>query len=179
MSEPLDLATDVLVIGGGPAGTWAALNARKSGADVILVDKGYCGTSGATAPSGTGVWYVAPDPEQRTKAKASREALGGYLADHAWMDRVLDRTYENMHLLGDEGRSHPRSLTGAGVVGRPRRGRARRCRVPTSTMCGRTRAEPSSLRGRVRPSVEEVDPSPESPGSDPHCAVYEERCAAE
>ncbi|MFD6894029.1 FAD-dependent oxidoreductase [Rhodococcus sp. NPDC060086] len=104
MNEPLDLATDVLVIGGGPAGTWAALNARKSGADVILVDKGYCGTSGATAPSGTGVWYVAPDPEQRTKAKASREALGGYLADHAWMDRVLDRTYENMHLLGDEGR---------------------------------------------------------------------------
>jgi succinate dehydrogenase/fumarate reductase flavoprotein subunit len=62
MSAPLELSTDVLVIGGGPAAAWAALHARGSGAGVILVDKGYCGTSGATAPSGTGVWYVAPTP---------------------------------------------------------------------------------------------------------------------
>ena len=41
---------------------------------------------------------------KRSAAKASREALGGYLADHAWMDRVLDRTYANMHRLGTEGR---------------------------------------------------------------------------
>lgn len=104
MSEPLDLTADVVVIGGGPAGTWAALRARQAGADVVLVDKGYCGTSGATAPSGTGVWYVAPHPAARAEAKASREALGGYLADHAWMDRVLDQTYANMNLLGTEGR---------------------------------------------------------------------------
>ncbi|MFZ2174830.1 MAG: FAD-binding protein, partial [Rhodococcus sp. (in: high G+C Gram-positive bacteria)] len=104
MTEFLDLSTDVLVIGGGPAGTWAALRARQSGADVVLVDKGYCGTSGATAPSGTGVWYVGPDPSVRAKAKASRESLGGHLADHAWMDRVLDQTYANMNLLAEEGR---------------------------------------------------------------------------
>ncbi|MFT4393933.1 FAD-binding protein [Gordonia lacunae] len=104
MSDVLTLSTDVLVIGGGPAATWAAINARDSGAEVILVDKGYCGSSGTTAPSGTGVWYVAPDPEKRSAAKASREALGGYLADHAWMDRVLDKTYANMQRLGTEGR---------------------------------------------------------------------------
>ncbi|WP_068154641.1 FAD-dependent oxidoreductase [Rhodococcus phenolicus] len=104
MTEPLELSTDVLVIGGGPAGTWAALRARRAGAEVVLVDKGYCGTSGATAPSGTGVWYVAPEEAAREQAKASREALGGHLADHRWMDRVLDRTYENMNLLADEGR---------------------------------------------------------------------------
>ncbi|WP_302621110.1 FAD-dependent oxidoreductase [Paenibacillus sp. JMULE4] len=38
--EELKLDTDVLVIGGGPAGTWAALTAAERGADVVLVDKG-------------------------------------------------------------------------------------------------------------------------------------------
>ena len=47
MSEPLELFTDVLVLGGGPAATWAALKAAQAGADVVLADKGYCGTSGA------------------------------------------------------------------------------------------------------------------------------------
>jgi succinate dehydrogenase/fumarate reductase flavoprotein subunit len=30
------LSTDVLVIGGGPAGTWAAIKAAQAGADVVL-----------------------------------------------------------------------------------------------------------------------------------------------
>lgn len=104
MNSVLDLSADVLVIGGGPASAWAALAARDGGAEVFLVDKGYCGTSGCTAPAGTGVWYVAPDPTARRKAKASRETLGGNLADHLWMDRVLDQTFVNMHRLGTEGR---------------------------------------------------------------------------
>ncbi|RTM04445.1 MAG: FAD-dependent oxidoreductase, partial [Bradyrhizobiaceae bacterium] len=70
---------DVLVLGGGPAGTWAAISAAERGARVVLADKGFCGTSGATAPSGTGVWYVDPAPAQREAAMASREAAGGYL----------------------------------------------------------------------------------------------------
>jgi succinate dehydrogenase/fumarate reductase flavoprotein subunit len=109
----LHYETDVLVIGGGPAGCWAALTAAARGARVILVDKGYCGSSGATAPSGTGVWYVAPDPAQRSAAKLSRDALGGQLADHAWMDRVLDRTYDNINLLADWGYPFPRDDDGA------------------------------------------------------------------
>lgn len=55
-------------------------------------------------PSGTGVWYVEPDTTARERAKAGREALGGYLADHHWMDRVLEQTYSNMDLLAVEGR---------------------------------------------------------------------------
>lgn len=98
-----DLDADVLVIGGGPAGTWAAISAASQGARVILADKGFCGTSGATAPSGTGVWYVPPDPARRAKAMNSRWDLGGRLADPAWMRRVLDRTYENVNLLADWG----------------------------------------------------------------------------
>jgi succinate dehydrogenase/fumarate reductase flavoprotein subunit len=103
----LQLEADVLVLGGGPAGTWAALSALQSRANVVLADKGYCGTSGATAAAGVGVWYVPPDPEEREKARASREQLGGYLADRRWMDRVLDETYASVNSLGDWGYPFP------------------------------------------------------------------------
>jgi succinate dehydrogenase/fumarate reductase flavoprotein subunit len=117
----VSLKADVLVIGGGPAGAWAAITATQNGASVILVDKGYCGTSGATAPSGTGVWYIQPDKEKREEAMKSREVLGGYLSERKWMKRVLDRTYENMNQLenwgypfpvDENGVSHKRSLQG-------------------------------------------------------------------
>jgi succinate dehydrogenase/fumarate reductase flavoprotein subunit len=98
-----EYSADVLVIGGGPAGTWSAISATAAGASAILVDKGFCGTSGATAPSGTGVWYVQPDAEKREAAMASREALGGFLQDRRWMSRVLDRTYDNVGQLAEWG----------------------------------------------------------------------------
>jgi succinate dehydrogenase/fumarate reductase flavoprotein subunit len=100
----LELTTDVLVVGGGPAATWAALKATAEGASVVLADKGYCGTSGATASVGTGIWYVPPEPAAREKAMASREALGGYLADRRWMARVLDETYDRVNELAEVGR---------------------------------------------------------------------------
>ena len=108
----VEYEADVLVIGGGPAGTWAAISAAAQGARVVLADKGFCGTSGATAPSGTGVWYVKPDPAARTKAMNGRWDLGGRLADPAWMRRVLDRTYENVNLLSEWG--HPFLADGQG-----------------------------------------------------------------
>jgi succinate dehydrogenase/fumarate reductase flavoprotein subunit len=119
--DTLTLTTDVLVLGGGPAGTWAAYSAAVSGARVVLADKGYCGTSGATAPSGVGVWYVPPDPEQREHARASRESMGGYLSERSWMDRVLDQTFESVGELAawgypfpidDSGQQARRSLQG-------------------------------------------------------------------
>lgn len=107
LSASHELEADVLVIGGGPAGTWAAVSAASSGARVVLADKGYCGSSGATAPSGTGVWYVPPDPARRLAAMESREKMGGYLQDRHWMSRVLDRTYESVNLLAERGYPFP------------------------------------------------------------------------
>ncbi|WP_341529273.1 FAD-binding protein [Nostoc sp. UHCC 0302] len=117
----LKLEADVLVIGGGPAGTWAAWSAASSGAKVVLVDKGYCGTTGCAAASGNGVWYVPPDQEAREAAMASRESLGGFLSNRKWMDRVLNQTYVNINRLAewgypfptdDEGKPYRRSLQG-------------------------------------------------------------------
>ena len=121
----VEFDADVLVLGGGPAGTWAAISAAEQGARVVLADKGFCGTSGATAAAGTGVWYVNPDPALREAAMANREKLGGHLQDRRWMARVLDRTFEQTNWLAewgypypvdDGGRSQRNSLQGPGFA---------------------------------------------------------------
>ncbi len=106
-SDGVSARADVLVVGGGPSGCWAAITAAEHGASVVLVDKGYCGTSGATASAGTGVWYIEPDAQEREAAIQSREAMGGWLVDRRWMHRVLDKTYEQMNRLGDWGYPFP------------------------------------------------------------------------
>ncbi len=103
---------DVLVLGGGPAGAWAAISAAERGARVVLADKGFCGTSGATAAAGTGVWYVDPDPSLREAAMASREKMGGYLQDRRWMARVLDCTHAQSNRLADWGYPYPVDANG-------------------------------------------------------------------
>jgi succinate dehydrogenase/fumarate reductase flavoprotein subunit len=124
------LSTDVLIVGGGPAGTWAAIKAAEAGVDVTLVDKGYTGSSGATASVGTGVWYVDDVPDLREAAMASREKLGGHLADRRWMTRVLDETRARMDELAtvhrypfpvdDRGRSIRDDLQGPEYMRRQR-----------------------------------------------------------
>jgi succinate dehydrogenase/fumarate reductase flavoprotein subunit len=49
---------DVLVIGGGIAGCFAAIKARERGLDVTIVDKAYAGKSGGTRVAGFGAtWF--------------------------------------------------------------------------------------------------------------------------
>jgi succinate dehydrogenase/fumarate reductase flavoprotein subunit len=80
-STLLDLTADVLIIGGGLAGTWAAIAAAREGSRVILVDKGFCGTSGVTATAGPGHWWVPPQAEARQAAIDKRLATAYGLAD--------------------------------------------------------------------------------------------------
>ncbi|NLR97510.1 FAD-binding protein [Rhizobium sp. P38BS-XIX] len=104
--EALHLQTDVLVIGGGPAGAWAALAAAEAGARVVLADKGYLGTSGATAPSNTGTWYVPPGEGRQQVIERRFERTGG-LADQRWMLRCVDGAYENLLKLSEWGYPFP------------------------------------------------------------------------
>ncbi len=53
-----EASCDVLVLGGGIAGCWAAISAARKGAKVILVDKGATKTSGAGG-SGVDHWHAA------------------------------------------------------------------------------------------------------------------------
>jgi succinate dehydrogenase/fumarate reductase flavoprotein subunit len=93
------LEADVLVIGGGLAGTWAAVGAAREGASVILADKGYCGASGVTATAGPGHWWVPPDPDLRAEAIRRRDLLGFGLGEPSWMARILDVTWRTLPTL--------------------------------------------------------------------------------
>ncbi|NLS08178.1 FAD-binding protein [Rhizobium sp. P32RR-XVIII] len=105
-SDALHLQADVLVIGGGPSGAWAALAAAQNGARVVLADKGYLGTSGATAPSNTGTWCVPPG-ENRQQIVERRWQRTGNLGDQRWMLRCVDQAYENLLKLAEWGYPFP------------------------------------------------------------------------
>lgn len=98
--ETLELTADVLIIGGGLAGTWAASAARRAGASVVLADKGYCGTSGVTATAGPGHWWIPPHPPAlRETAIRNRRKTGAGLNDPEWMARILSLTWESLPTL--------------------------------------------------------------------------------
>lgn len=118
--ETLELTADVLVVGGGLSATWAAAAARRADASVVLVDKGYCGTSGVTATAGPGHWWVPPDPELRETTIRNRQKSGFGLNDPAWMARTLALTWESLPTLagfyrfptGEDGETQYRALRG-------------------------------------------------------------------
>ncbi|KAB0678534.1 FAD-binding protein [Aureimonas leprariae] len=105
-ADALHLEADVLVLGGGPAAAWAALAAAEGGARVVLADKGYLGTSGATAPSNTGTWCVPPG-DNRAEVVEKRWQRTGGLADRRWMLRTVDQAYENLLQLAEWGYPFP------------------------------------------------------------------------
>jgi len=110
----VELSADVLIIGGGPAGAWAALAASDEGADVAIVEKGYIGTSGPFAVgSGTGAYYARPDdPEQRDTIVDARQPIAYGLSDPAWGYRVYDQSYINMDKMAKWGYEWPRTIDG-------------------------------------------------------------------
>lgn len=102
-ADHLLLHADVLVIGGGPAATWSAITATEQGASVVLVDKGYCGTSGVAATAGVGHWLVPPDADRRDEEITPREEQGGYLTDRDWTNDVLDEAWYRTALIEEWG----------------------------------------------------------------------------
>ncbi|MGW0245177.1 FAD-binding protein [Nocardia goodfellowii] len=107
------IETDVLVLGGGPAGAWAAVSAATAGARVVLVDKGRCATGGPAVPGGETLWHVPPGPA-RDEAVRHAYRRGGGLGDPELMHRVLDETHRQVDQLRRRGR-FPGELGGVRV----------------------------------------------------------------
>jgi succinate dehydrogenase/fumarate reductase flavoprotein subunit len=98
-AEPIAIEADVLVIGGGMAACWAAIAAAQQGAQVVLVDKGYVGTSGVTATGGPNHWWVAPEPGRREAAIEEKYQKSFGLAERDWMARIIDETWRHLPTL--------------------------------------------------------------------------------
>ncbi|MEV6767103.1 FAD-binding protein [Nocardia sp. NPDC051030] len=120
---------DVLVLGGGPAGAWAALAAAAAGARVVVVDKAKAGSSGPTARGGVTLWNI-PQGRAREEVVEQNHAQGGGLGDPEWMCRVLEETHRRVGQLvsggfrfrGDHVERPARVyLDGAKYLGRMRR----------------------------------------------------------
>lgn len=93
MPEQYVFESDVLVVGGGMAGLFAAIKARERGLAVTLVDKSYAGKSGSTPFA---FWMSVFNPGwghdlDAWTAYVSR--VGEYLNNRAWTEAVFEDSY--------------------------------------------------------------------------------------
>ena len=94
--ERIDL--DVLVVGGGFAGVWAALRAAELGANVVLAEKAFVSRAGASTMSG-GVTTAPFDRDDLTVWAAEFVTHGGYMADQAWTRQLLELARDRIKQL--------------------------------------------------------------------------------
>ncbi len=84
------MKSDVLIIGGGNAGLFAAINASEQGATVTLVDKAYAGKSGASIMASG--WLNVYDPEINGEFEflmAGINEIGSGLNDRNWSEILM------------------------------------------------------------------------------------------
>jgi succinate dehydrogenase/fumarate reductase flavoprotein subunit len=118
--ESSRLEAEVLVLGGGIAGCWAAIGAAERGARVLLVEKGATVTSGAGG-SGCDHWGSAATnpcstvtPEELTRALVDRRGgycngISHYIGCREGWDRLLD-----LEAMGGKIRDTADEFAGAG-----------------------------------------------------------------
>ena len=91
---PITLETDVLVIGGGFAGCFAAIKAREAGARVVMAVKGRTGRSGLTPWANS--WFVFKDTKGVTREQYLRQFVlsGEYLNNLDFVDLLMAESYD-------------------------------------------------------------------------------------
>ena len=93
--KDITINTDVLVIGAGWAGFFAAIKAREDGADVTLVDKGYGSRSGASSRNDGHMTVFNEDWGHDIKAwHQQTHENGEYLSNPEWTDIVCKESYD-------------------------------------------------------------------------------------
>jgi succinate dehydrogenase/fumarate reductase flavoprotein subunit len=94
MPQDKFIETDVLVIGGGLAGCFAAVKAREQGCNVILADKGFVSRSGET-PYARVTMVFNPQWGHRLDAWLDQiSAIGEYVNNRHWNELVFKDSYD-------------------------------------------------------------------------------------
>lgn len=102
---------DVLVIGGGLAGCWAAIKAAEKTPRVVLVEKGKVARSGKSSFSGAGI--LCPLPEDDLEAWRKEIVVKGeYLADQEMVDIILAEQFSRIKDMGEWGVDYERDDKG-------------------------------------------------------------------
>jgi succinate dehydrogenase/fumarate reductase flavoprotein subunit len=111
-AQEVVMEMDVLVIGSGLAGVFAAVKAKELGADVTLVSKGTIGRSGQT-PWADGTFVFSPDWESRFEEYAEQGIkYGEYLSNRDWTERVMKESYARFQDLESWGISFLKDADG-------------------------------------------------------------------
>jgi len=93
LSQEIVIDTDVLVIGGGMAGCFAAIKSKKQGVDVTLVDKGYAGKSGQTPFAGGYSLFNADWGDDLDAWVEQVSRAGDYLNNRVWTEMAFKESY--------------------------------------------------------------------------------------
>ena len=89
------LESDVLIIGGGFGGLWAALRASETGATVTLVDKSFVGTSGHSYFAGGAMMVLLPEDDLQEYVRDI--ALGNdWIVDQQMVAAVFEGSYARL-----------------------------------------------------------------------------------
>ena len=97
------LKTDVLVLGGGIAGCFAAIKAKESGLDVVLVDKGNLGRSGLSPMMSGVLTYFDPAEDNYDEWYKECVEASDWIADQKVLDGMISETTRCIRDMDDWG----------------------------------------------------------------------------
>jgi succinate dehydrogenase / fumarate reductase flavoprotein subunit len=90
-----EIKTDILVVGGGLSGCFAAIRAKQLGADVVLVDKGYIGRTGISKFASTHIRFYLPEDDMEDAIKEIVEG-GDYMSDQRWVEAAVRESFDRV-----------------------------------------------------------------------------------
>ena len=129
------LESDVLVIGGGFGGLWAALRAAECGSSVTLVDKSFAGKSGHSYFAGGAMMVLLPEDDLDDYV---RDIVMGndWLVDQEMVKAVFQGSYSRLRDLESFGIRFRQS---GGSLCLDKSPRHQGCQEPVAGKCHRSR----------------------------------------
>ena len=91
------IETDILILGGGLAGCFAAINAKECGADVVLVDKGSLGRSGFSCMISGLLRQFDPEKDDYERVLQEGIEVGEWINDQKWLETTIKESYHRIN----------------------------------------------------------------------------------